>query len=46
MGRQALHAYRLGFVHPKTGEKVQFESPLPEDMKEIWKCLHSLVQGS
>jgi 23S rRNA pseudouridine1911/1915/1917 synthase len=45
MGRQALHAYRLGFVHPKTGEKVQFESPLPEDIKEIRKCLHSLVQG-
>jgi 23S rRNA pseudouridine1911/1915/1917 synthase len=41
MGRQALHAYRLGFVHPKTGEKVQFESPLPEDMKEVLEVLRS-----
>jgi 23S rRNA pseudouridine1911/1915/1917 synthase len=44
MGRQALHAYRLGFVHPKTGENVRFESPLPEDMKKVRECLHSLVQ--
>ena len=45
MARQALHAYRLGFVHPKTGENVRFESPLPEDMREIRACLHALVQG-
>jgi 23S rRNA pseudouridine1911/1915/1917 synthase len=44
MGRQALHAYRLGFIHPKTGEKVQFESPLPKDMKETWECLRSLMR--
>ena len=29
--RQALHAQSLGFVHPKTGEKLQFQSQLPED---------------
>jgi 23S rRNA pseudouridine1911/1915/1917 synthase len=45
MGRQALHAYRLGFVHPKTGEKVRFESPLPGDMEETCKCLRSLIKG-
>lgn len=29
--RQALHAQRLGFVHPATKERVDFESELPED---------------
>lgn len=32
LGRQALHAAVLGFVHPITGERLRFESPLPEDM--------------
>ena len=30
--RQALHARTLGFVHPKTGKWMQFESPLPADI--------------
>lgn len=30
--RQALHAGVLGFIHPVTGEKMRFESPLPDDM--------------
>ncbi len=30
--RQALHAKSLGFVHPKTNEKMFFDSELPEDM--------------
>jgi 23S rRNA pseudouridine1911/1915/1917 synthase len=30
--RQALHAAKLGFVHPVTQEKLCFESPLPADM--------------
>ena len=30
--RQALHARTLGFRHPTTGEEMDFESPLPEDM--------------
>ena len=32
--RQALHAKTLGFVHPATGEKMMFDSELPDDMKE------------
>jgi len=32
--RQALHAKSLGFIHPTTGEKMVFESELPNDMKE------------
>ena len=29
--RQALHAKTLGFIHPKTGKRMQFDSPIPED---------------
>lgn len=35
MPRQALHAKVLGFIHPKTKEKMYFESDLPKDMKKI-----------
>ena len=31
MPRQALHARTLGFLHPRSGEKVHYEAPLPED---------------
>lgn len=30
--RQALHAKTLGFVHPRSGKKVYFDSELPDDM--------------
>ena len=33
--RQALHAARLGFEHPVSGEHVRFESPLPVDMAAL-----------
>jgi 23S rRNA pseudouridine1911/1915/1917 synthase len=29
--RQMLHAWKLGFTHPRTGEAMEFCSPLPED---------------
>jgi 23S rRNA pseudouridine1911/1915/1917 synthase len=41
MNRQALHAHRLGFNHPRTGERVQFVSPIPQDMKEVLELLRS-----
>ena len=31
IGRQALHAAVLGFVHPVRGESMRFETPLPQD---------------
>ena len=34
-GRQALHAWLLGFTHPSTGVKVRFESNLPHDIKML-----------
>ena len=33
--RQALHAKTLGFVHPRTGKFMQFDSPLPADMTAL-----------
>ena len=33
--RQALHAWKLAFVHPKSGETVRFESPMPADFKAL-----------
>ena len=33
--RQALHAKTLGFIHPRTGKMVQFDSPLPDDMVSL-----------
>jgi len=37
--RQMLHAWRLGFTHPETGEFMTFESPIPKDMKEVMNTL-------
>lgn len=33
--RQALHAFRLRFAHPTTGEALRFEAPLPPDMAQL-----------
>jgi len=34
MGRQALHATRLAFLHPATGESLQFDAPVAADMAQ------------
>jgi 23S rRNA pseudouridine1911/1915/1917 synthase len=33
--RHALHAARLSFPHPATGQRVTFESPLPGDLQDF-----------
>lgn len=33
--RQALHARELGFLHPRTGKRLLFQSALPNDMQEL-----------
>ena len=33
--RQALHSYRLSFLHPITKESMDFTATLPDDMKKI-----------
>lgn len=37
--RQALHAWKLSFVHPESGEEVTYEAPLPEDMQRLISLL-------
>jgi 23S rRNA pseudouridine1911/1915/1917 synthase len=45
MNRQALHAHRLGFHHPRTGERVSFVSPIPQDMEEVLGWLRCQSEG-
>ncbi|MHC4884322.1 MAG: RluA family pseudouridine synthase [Planctomycetota bacterium] len=37
--RQALHAHRLAFDHPASGERMEFEAPLPPDMESALRHL-------
>jgi 23S rRNA pseudouridine1911/1915/1917 synthase len=37
--RPALHAWRLAFRHPATGEPLAFEAPVPEDFRELWRTV-------
>ncbi len=42
LDRQFLHAKVLGFLHPKTGKKLQFTSILPKELENILKTLRKL----
>jgi 23S rRNA pseudouridine1911/1915/1917 synthase len=44
MKRQALHAAKVGFVHPVTCHDMMFSSPLPDDMAELADFLRRYVQ--
>jgi 23S rRNA pseudouridine1911/1915/1917 synthase len=37
--RQALHAKRLGLIHPTTGKQIEWQAPLPEDMQQLLRLL-------
>ena len=37
--RQALHAFRLGLLHPRSGEEMAWEVPLPHDMQQLIRLL-------
>jgi 23S rRNA pseudouridine1911/1915/1917 synthase len=41
--RQALHAHRLVFEHPATGEVLRFEAPIPADMNDLLARLRRSV---
>lgn len=43
--RQALHAASLGFLHPVSGERLAFESPLPADMAALATALRGGQPG-
>ena len=44
--RQALHARTLGFVHPVTGQQMDFTSDLPEDMEQLIEKWRAFVAGT
>ena len=43
ISRQALHAYKISFIHPITKKAMIFEIPLPEDMKQIISPINDLL---
>jgi 23S rRNA pseudouridine1911/1915/1917 synthase len=47
IGRQALHAYRLRFRHPRTAEWIEVEAPLAPDIRRTLDALrvHRPVRG-
>ena len=42
LDRQFLHAKVLGFIHPKSGKKMEFTSILPQELEKILKILIKL----
>jgi 23S rRNA pseudouridine1911/1915/1917 synthase len=40
--RQMLHAWQLEFVHPRKGQVMSFEAPLPQDMASVLESLRTL----
>ena len=43
---QALHAARLGLVHPESGEALCWQAPLPVDMQALLTALHANASGA
>jgi 23S rRNA pseudouridine1911/1915/1917 synthase len=43
LGRQALHAYLLVLEHPRSGELLHWEAPLPEDLLLLESCLKAAL---
>ncbi|TXK85551.1 RluA family pseudouridine synthase [Paenibacillus sp. N3.4] len=41
LGRQALHAYQLGFIHPGSRKWTLYEAPLPADLAELQNWLQA-----
>ncbi|HEX6457145.1 MAG TPA: RluA family pseudouridine synthase, partial [Solirubrobacterales bacterium] len=41
LDRQFLHAHRLAFRHPRTGEPLEFSSPLPADLAQALEAAHA-----
>ncbi len=42
---QALHAHSLGFDHPRTGQRLQFHAPLPDEVGELLDFLRRLDEA-
>jgi 23S rRNA pseudouridine1911/1915/1917 synthase len=39
LNRQALHAFRLRILHPETGNWLEIEAPLPQDMRQSLEAI-------
>ncbi|MDR2391779.1 MAG: RluA family pseudouridine synthase [Planctomycetota bacterium] len=49
LSRQALHAWRLSFNHPATGERLRFKAPVPTDMLAVlapFRAARKEMEGS
>ena len=46
LDRQSLHAERLGFRHPRTGEFMKFRAPLPQDLAAVLEALEEAEGAS
>lgn len=44
IGRLCLHAYRLDFYHPRTGEVMNFETPFPRDFMKLFNTTSNTTQ--
>jgi 23S rRNA pseudouridine1911/1915/1917 synthase len=45
-GRQALHAGRLGLIHPVSGKAMEWHVPMPEDMKQLLVVIRQAEYGA
>jgi 23S rRNA pseudouridine1911/1915/1917 synthase len=43
--RLALHAHRLGFAHPATGAAVEWNAPMPKDLRTVLRSLGLSLDG-
>jgi 23S rRNA pseudouridine1911/1915/1917 synthase len=43
--RQMLHAFQLGFIHPRTARRLTFQAPRPEDFKDALTALKLDLEG-
>ena len=43
LGRQFLHAHRLGFMHPSIGRFMEFTSPLPAELRSVIEILDDVA---
>jgi 23S rRNA pseudouridine1911/1915/1917 synthase len=46
LGRQALHAWRLGFAHPRTGKPIHAEAPIPADLRSAIEALSAQPEAT
>lgn len=42
LNRQALHAHKISFRHPLTGQELKIEAPLPADLLQTWEALRRI----